>query len=260
MANKWTLAQLTTEVEYFLDDTSNERWTEAEIHRCIRDAIRLSTPLWYEEREDSSQTYDEDTFRYTLPPTCFEVEEVWFAALSDDLPRYFVVPNTWHVEDTYLVFTHKYSNYDGQTMYIRYTVRPQNLLTCSGSNGVVASGDLDALTATGETFITDGVLVGDVVELAQGTFYVESVDSETQVTLDRDGTAGTSLAYYVARYTDLPIMYIKYMTAALLYELSGRHRHGLTMEECVALARYYRALAMDDLRRQMMHRPPRRRY
>lgn len=260
VGNKWTLAQLRTEVETFMDDTTNARWSQDDVDRAIRAAIRSAPPKWWEERIDDAHTYDEETFRYLLPPICASVEEVWFEPLSSDKPRKFVVPSVWHIEGNYLVFTDSYSKYDGQTMYLLYAVYPTNLLSVSGSDGVVDSGDLDALASATSEFVTDGVQVGDSVELAQGTFYVESVDSETQLTLHKDMSAGTSLSFYIARYTDLPVTYVQYYAAAMLYEAAARNRPGIEIDDYLTMARYYRSLAEMELNRQRKARPVRRRY
>jgi len=259
--NKWTLADLRNEVESFMDDTGNTRWSDDDFNRAIRAAVRSAPPKWWEEREDDSHTYDEETFRYALPPACASVEELWFEPLSSDKPRKFVVPNVWHVEGNYLVFTDTYPKYDGQTLYFRYIVYPTNLLTVTDDDGKVEAGDLDAFKDTDATFITNGVRVGDPVEVGtQGTFYVESVDSETQLTLHKDMTAATDITYYVARYTDLPVTYVQYYAAAMLYEAAARNRPGVELEDYLTLARYYRSLAELELNKQRKPRPVRRRY
>jgi len=243
-----------------MDDTSNVRWSQNDVDRAIRDAIRNAPPKWWEERVDDTHTYDEETFRYSLPPACQAVEEAWFEPLSSSKPRKLVIPTSWHVEGTELVFSEQYSRYDGQTLYMHYVVFPQNLLATTGADGVVAAGDLDALTSATATFSTDGVRIGDAVELSQGTFYVESVDSENQLTVHKDMTAGADLTFHVARYTDLPVVYVQYFAAAMLYEAAARNRPGIEIDENLRLSSWYRQLAEQELNRQRKARKPRRRY
>lgn len=267
VGNTWTLSDLTTEVSNFMDDASNARWSTTDVARAIRAAIRSAPPKWWEERLDDSNTYDEEDFRYDLPPACQRVEEVWFAPLSEDKPRYFVVPTVWHTEGTELVFTDSLHNYHGKTMYILYIVHPTNLLTLSITNGAIASATAVALTSSGETFITKGVRVGDAVIINEtnydgnGTYYVKSVDSETQLTLHKaPGATGTDLDCTVAQYTDVPVEYIIYYAAGQLFENAARNRPGVEIDQALTLARYYRSLAEIELNKQRKAFAGRRRY
>jgi hypothetical protein len=257
VGNKWTLAELNSIVDNFMNDTTDTRWTSAQKDTAIRMALLDAPPRWWEIRIDDTNTYDEDDYRYDLPPACEWVEEVWFEPLSTDKPRYLVSPTSWHVEEDELVFTDRYSKYDGQTIYIVYGVYPTNLLTLSKTDGVVASTTATALTSAGSTFITSGVRVGDAVVINEtsydgnGTYYVESVDSETQLTLHKaPGTAGSSLDFTVAYYTDLPVTYIRLYAAAELYEVIARNSPGLEIDEVLRLAQYYREKAEEELRKK----------
>ncbi len=261
MSNKWTLAELKTEVAAFMNDTSYTRWSESDVERAINLAIRNAPPAWWEERIDDSHTYDMETFRYALPPACEAVEEVWFEPLDSSKPRKLVVPTSWHVEGNELVFTESYSKYDGQTLYMHYIVFPQHVTDIYGIDGKVGSDELDLLESASSSFITDGVRVGDSVLIEGAEFFVKEVSGETELYLHKEASeSGTSLTFYIARYTDLPIMYILYFAAAMLYEAAARNRPGVEVDENLRLSSWYRQLATQELNRQRKARKPRRRY
>lgn len=76
----------------------------------------------------------------------------------------------------------------------------------AGVNGATSAAALRQFTSTGATFQTNGVQAGDVLQINDsgtltdnGFYLIASVDSETQVTVNRDWPAGsnTSLAYTV---------------------------------------------------------------
>jgi hypothetical protein len=246
---KTTLAKLVSLVEIELQDQSNVRWQQTEIEAMIRQAIRATRGKWFEERRDDTLTYASGTLRYALPPCCWQVYEVRFESLTENKPEYVVPMRDWTMDaDGYLNFTHDFTNYNGQSIYLYYTVLPYNLLTCTNTNGVVATSDPDALTSVGATFITSGVEVGDTVEIiGQGEFYVESVDSETQLTLHKAPTAGTSLTYHVARYTDLPERYIVCKTKAYLLEMAAQAHPDVEMQAVAEWANFYHQMAAFEL-------------
>ena len=265
--NLWTLAQLEIEVATFMDDASYERWAQATMAKAIRQALQNAGSRWFEERIDDTATYDSSTFRYTLPPICETVEEVWLEAWSSDRPRRFVVPTMWHIEGNELVFEEAYNRYDGQGLYLVYIVSPANLLTLPLTDGVIASTTTTALTSATATLVSGGVRAGDAVIInktdyaGNGTYYVVSVDSTTQLTLHKaPGTAGSSLTFNVAHYTDMPVSYIRCFAAAMLYEQAARNRPGVEVSEYLQLASYYRQLADRELKLHRKSRPARRRY
>jgi hypothetical protein len=76
----------------------------------------------------------------------------------------------------------------------------------AGINGVTSATSLRTFTSAGATFQTNGVAAGDVLYVNDsgtltdnGYYTIETVDSETQVTVDRDWPAGsnTSLDYTI---------------------------------------------------------------
>lgn len=72
----------------------------------------------------------------------------------------------------------------------------------TGDDGVTSSAATRTLTSSGASFITAGVLVGDVLEVAEGSdagFYVLTNVAATVLTVDRDWPAGSqsSLDYIV---------------------------------------------------------------
>ena len=267
LGNRWTLTQLKSEASLFMDDYGYVRWSETTYERAIRQAIQNAVPLWWEERLDDTNTYACDTFRYTLPPTCVSVEDVYFAPHSDNQPRRFVVPSSWHIEEESLVFNTKYTKYDGQTMYLIYVVYPSNLLSMQTEDGAIASDTTVALTSATALFATSGVRAGDTVTIsdgswsANGDYYIRRVYSETQVDLHKaPGEARTDIRFYVAHYTDLPVTYVRYFVAAILYELAARNRPGVEVSEYLQLASYYRQLAERELRSQRKAHTALRRY
>ena len=253
---RYTLTQLNTLLGGWVNDAADTRWTSAEKNSAIQSAILAARGNWEEERIDSSNTYDDETYRYDLPPACHRVLAVQFEPNDSDYPRYEISPGQWGVEGNELVFNYSYTNYDGHTMYIIYTALPTNLLTLSGVDGVIASVTATALTSAASTFITNLTLIGDAVIITEnnyagnGTYYVKSVDSETQLTLDKaPGAAATALNFTVGQYTDMPLTYIKYASMAELYEMSFRNAPGLEIDSNIKMATYYRQLADNEIRK-----------
>lgn len=252
----YTLVQLNALLDGWVDDASDLRWTAAQKNAAIQSAVLAARGSWEEERIDSSNTYDDETYRYTLPPACHRVLAVQFEPDSTDYPRYEISPGQWSIEGSELVFDYSYNKYDGHTMYIIYTALPTNLLSISKTDGAIASATATALTSAASTFVTDMVLVGDAVIINESgyagnsTYYVKSVDSETQITLDRaPGTTGSSLNFTVSQYTDMPLTYLKYASMAELYELAFRNAPGLEVDSNIKLATYYRQLAENEIRK-----------
>jgi len=256
----WTQAELVADLGTRMDDASDVRWTAAQKQLGILSAIRRARGLWWEERLDDTQTYSQDTFRYDLPPVCEAVNEVYFEALSDEKPRYFVAPQLWHLEERTLVFDTRVSHYDGQTIYILYRVYPTNVLDVTAADGVAAS---TAFSSATSTFVTSKVRPGDEVEIvgdSGGPYYVASITSETALVLHKAPTAGTELTFYVARYTDLPYEYLMYAAMSEMYEMASRNRPGVEVADNIRWASYYRQLSELKLRAQARHHAPQRRY
>lgn len=265
--DKWTLADLTTALASNLDDASHTRWASTLKATAIREAIREARGYWWDERVSTRHTYDDDDFRYDLPLACEKVVAVWFEPTDSSLPRY-QIPNDWWYQDrTELVFVKSFTKYDGQQMYIHYLSFPTTLLTLSLTDGAVASTTTRALTSATATIISAGVRAGDSIIINEtgyagnDTYYVDSVDSTTQVTLDRaPGTIGTNLDFTVALYTDVPYNYLMYFSMAWLYEVSARNKPGRDIDELLKLAAYYRALAARDLEQKSRMARSMRRY
>jgi hypothetical protein len=262
----WTLAQLNSRLDTAIDDSSDLRWSSAQKDTAIKTAILSVGPKWLEERIDDTNTYSDDTYRYNMPPACYRVISLAFSDPNDGM-RYSVNPTTWHVEGSEIVFTYEYEKYDGETMYILYHVLPSNLLTLSMTTAAVASIITKALTCAGETFITKGVLVGDPVIINEGsyagngTYYVASVDSETQVTLHKaPGTIGTNLDCTIAQYTDLPIDYVIAKSKAELYMLTVMNAPGQEIDTNIKLASYHEQLANAILQKRERRSNPSRSY
>lgn len=256
----WSLSQITTDLGVRLDDAAHTRWSATQKNMAVKSSVLQARGRWWEERLDDTQTYDAEDYRYNLPPACEEVSTVYFAALSDGDPRYFVPPSRWHLEGTELVFDKSIRAYDGQTLYIYYTVYYANLLSVTAADGVAAS---TAFSSATSTFVTSGVQEGDEVEISGdsgGPYYVSSVTSNTALVLHKAPTAGTSLTFYVAYYTDLPYEYLIYAAMAELYEMASRNRPGVEVEENVQWATYYRQLAGRTLVQQARHPKQQRRY
>lgn len=264
---QWTLAQLVADLRIRLDDASDVRWSSTQKALAVQSAIRRARGQWWEERIDDTNTYDADDFRYTLPAGCETIIAIYLEALDSTLPRFAVSPVLYHREGNELVIEQEIDDYDGQIMYIHYTVYPTNLLTCSATDGVIASATAVALTSASQTFVTKGIREGDPIVINESgyagndTYYVVSIDSETQVTLHKaPGTTGSSLDYNVALYTDMPYEYLITASMAELYEMASRNKPGVEVEENIRWANYYRQLAADELRRQFRHMPARRSY
>lgn len=265
---KWTLADLRVGISGALDDSANARWSATEVDDAIREAIRLGRQKWGDERVDDTQTYDDDDFRYDLPKGCEKVLFVYFAPISDTDPRHEVSPATWHQEGTELVFTRSYATYDQQTMYIHYLTFPANLLSISLADGAVATAVTTALTSAAATFTTapkvregDEVIIYKAAYAGNGTYYVVSIDSATQLTLNKaPGAIGATLTYYVAHYTDMPYTYLKFQAMAELYQLDARNRPGRNVEERLRWAAWYDAKADRAMRDMLRKRRALRRY
>jgi hypothetical protein len=262
----WTLAQLNSKLDTAVDDASDLRWTAAQKNTAIQNAVLSARHSWLEERIDDSNTYAEDTFRYTMPPSCYRVISMYFSGDSDE-PRYEINPSTWHIEGNEIVFTYSYDDYDGDTLYIIYSVLPNNLLTVSSTAGVIASTTTKVLTAAGSTFVTNMVLVGDPVIINEsgyagnGTYYVASADSETQLTLHKaPGTAGASLDFTVAYYTDLPLDYLMHEAQCELYQMAMNNAPGTEIDSNIKMSTYYKQLAERDLERSARRPNPSRSY
>jgi len=265
--DKWTLAELIVDVSDALHDSTNVRWASTDVEKAINQAIRFARQEWREERIDDTNTYSDDDFRYDLPPVCERVVEVWFEPTDDYSPRYQVPATWWRQEGTELVFIRNYPEYDGETMYIVYLVNANNLLDIDLTNGAIATATATALTSVGSTFTTDGVRPGDEVIIykaayaGNGTYYVVSVTSETELKLHKaPGTVGTDLTFYVAHYTDMPYGYLVYFSMAWLYEHSARNKPGFDVEEVIRWSAYYRQLADKAMRDMQRAAKGRRRY
>jgi len=87
-----------------------------------------------------------------------------------------------------------------------------------------------------------------------------TIESETTLFVHKAMTAGDTLAYSVAPYTDMPAMYLVYFATAELYERASRNRPGVEVDENLRFSAYYRQLAAQELRRQRKTHRPRRRY
>ncbi len=256
----WTLSQIVTDLGTRIDDSGDSRWSATQKQLAVQAAVRKSRGRWWESRTDDTNTYDQETFRYTLPPICENVEGLHFEPTSNSLPRPYVSPTRWHLERNTLVFEAPFPKYDGQTLYIDYIVYPANLLSVTAADGVVSSTTLTSATAT---FSTSGVKPGDEVEISGdtgGPYYVSSVTSNTVLVLHKAPTAGSTLTYYVARYTDLPYEYLINSAMGELYEMSSRNRPGVSVDENIRWATYYRQLADLVLNQQMRHARQMRRY
>lgn len=260
IGSTYTLATIVTDLSTRLDDSSHVRWSQAEKNLAVKTTIRLARGTWHEERLDDTNIYDSSTYRYMLPVNCERILSVYFAPDTSDEPRRLVVPSSYHREGNTLVFKLSYPYYDGNIMYISYIVYPNNLLTCSGTDGVISSTELTSATST---FITSGVCVGDEVEITGdtgGPYYVSSITSETVLALHKAPTAGSSKTFYIARYTDLPYEYLIFGAMGELHEMAARNRPGVEVEELVKWASYYRSMAEEVLKKQARHRASVRSY
>lgn len=263
----WDLAYLVAEVGAELDDAGHGQWSSASKERAIRSAVRAAAGEWWEIRIDDTHTYSHTTHRYALPVGCVRILEVWFEPFSTTKPRRFVSPTSWRVEGDYLVFIKPIVRYTNRTMYITYRIEPSNLLDIDTNDGVIASSTATALTSAGATFSTKGVRMGDAVVINEtgyagnGTYYVVSIDSETQLTLHKaPGTAGATLDYNVAHLTDLPYKYLIYYAMSELYEVAARNRPGVQEDEYLRWASYYKQLAAMELKKKQRHHKGRRTY
>lgn len=264
---QWTLAQLVTKLGVMIDDASDVRWSSTQKELALQMAILSARFSWLEERLDDTNTYSINTYRYTIPPACYKVIALYFEPTDSTEPRHEINSTVWHIENDKIVFTYAYDDYDGQTMYIVYSVLPGNLLTISLTDGAVASATTAAITSATATFITDEVLIGDTVIINEsgyagnGTYYIESVDSETQLTLhDVPGTIGTSLDFTVSQYTDMPVDYLMHSSMGELYEIAMRNAPGKEIENNIKMAVYYRQLAARDLEKIARRPNPNRSY
>lgn len=259
-APKYTLSQVRTDVSIRMDDSSDVRWTAAQKNLAITSAIRKAAGQWWEERIDDSNTYVTTTYRYALPPACKSVECVHFAGATTTVPRIWASPTRWHIEEDYLVFDQAMTIGNNRTMYITYLVYQANLNGTIHTDGVAATTVISSATAT---FVTDGIQIGDEVEVdsdSASPYYVASVDSNTQLGLHKTPTAGTGLTFWVAHYTDMPYEYLVYGAMAELYEMASRNRPGVEVEEQIRWATYYRQMAASELKAHRKHTNPQRRF
>lgn len=257
----WTLSQLNDFVAAAIDDTADARWTSAEKDAAIRAAILSAHGYTWEERINSEYTWDIDTQRYAVPAGCVSVREIYFEdRRGSGYPRKFIVPSSWSVEGTTLVFSarSRYRRYAGQTMYITYHVYPVNLLNV-GAADLVTTADSATVTSATATWVTDGVQVGDPFEIIggsdAGTYFVSSIINNTIIVLHTELTTGAAAqTFRIAYYTNLPIIYIKYYAMAELYELAARNRPGVEIDETLRLSAWNKQLAQVELER-MRKRP-----
>jgi len=260
----WTLAELNDEVAAYIDDIAHARWASTEIDRAIKAAIRASSHAWFEERLDASHTYGIATQTYALPPACENVLEVWFSPIVANQPRHLIPMSSWRVEGTDLVMQQIFTAYDTQTMYIHYVVRPANLLTIGAADLATTLNSATVTSATA-TWVASGVRPGDAFIITTGadagTYYVVSITNLTTIVLNANLTANAAgESFTVAQQTDLPFDYIMHFAMAWIYELAGRNRPGVEINNVVEWANYYRQHADLDLRRNARRPRPVRRY
>ncbi len=248
--NTYTLSELRTKLSIDINDASFTRWSSSIMDTAIRRAMDSARNRWWEDRTDETQTYSSDTFSYTLPPACERVLEVRLAAILTGDPDYLVRPQFWKIVDNSLVLYESWSKYDGQTLKIYYSVHPSNLLDVSGSDGVVSG---TTLTSATDTFITDGVRVGDSVRLykssyaGNGTYYVAEVTSETVLTLNDSPGTGSGISYYVAQYTDMPEAFLLAAAKAWLFEWASMNKVGREVQTTLQQAAYFKQVAEMEL-------------
>lgn len=261
-SNSWTLAELVAQVEVLLDDSSNERWAEADIEAALRAAVRAGSFAWWEERLDSSQEFAVNTYGYDLPPACHRVLAVYFEPVTANNPRRFVTPNQWYEQDGKLYFQNKFAAYTTKDIFVEYMVHPSNLLDIDQTDGVLLE-SAATLTSAASTFVADGVREGDEVYIPSETpklYYVSSITSETVLVITPDPTDGSTKTFYVAHYTDMPIDYLVNYAAGWLYELAGRNRPGVEVEVVTQWASYYAQKADLAMRRNAKRMKSRREF
>ena len=262
--SSFTLAAIQADLETRLDDTDNTRWSDAQMQLAIRAAVRKARTYWWDERLDDTNTYDYQEFRYSLPPACQGVEEVWLGDEDSTAPRWRVPARYYHVEHDELVFTESLTPHSGESLYIIYNAFPMNLLSLTGTGTLVSN----VMTDGSAAFSTNGVSVGDEVLLCSsasgafvGTFYVKedlAHNTETTLALHKAPSVSGSVTYYVAYYTSLPYEYLIYGAMAELYEMALRNRPGVEIKDYVELSTYYRQMAAEALMTQ--RKRPRVRY
>jgi len=251
--NRYTLAELVKMVSEDIDDPSFSRWQESEVERAIKRAVREAQGYWFEERTYEAGAYTAVTTRYKIPTYAVNVLEVWLDSPTAGEPRYLVPTRFWRREGNELVFLENFATYGGEDMHVIYTAHASNLLDIRAADGVTTD---NVLTSVTSLFKTKGVRVGDEVVISagsaavNGTYYVEEVSTETSLRLDRDpGANEFALTFEVAYHTDVPIGYLGYFAMAYLYELAGRNRPGVEVEQIQSWASYYRQLADLELRK-----------
>ena len=265
MTNKYSLAELNTQLALYIKDVVHIRWTVTDLNFAIRQALMEAHGRWWEERV-AQDTYIYTTDFYDLPPACVNVEEVWFAdSTAPTAMAKFVPPSAWCHSVGYLQFTKRFPAYDGYWFFMVYRAYPTNLLTLTHADGVIAAGALTVLTSALGDFINQGVREGDAY--FQGSLpgvgmdgYVREVRNATTLELDRAQTAGAGMTYWIAPFTEVPYMYIMYQATANLLELGSRNRPGVTIDESLRLATYYRQLADNEIKRLRRPYETRRRY
>lgn len=266
VGHRYSLSELLTSLKAAVNDTGDDRWTQAEKEIAIQRAVRLAQPEWWEERIDDTNEYELNTLRYDFPPACDFVLELWFGSPSGtSYPRKFITPTTWHVESNQIVFTKKWPKYDGETLYIVYRVYIENLLNVSNDD-LQTTADSATVTSSKSTFVTDGVMPGDRFEITKGedkgTYYVSEIENETTIVLHTKMTTTdtTGLDFRIAYYTSLPQEYVLYKAQAELMRMAAFNRPGLEVDQAFTVAAYYDELAARVLRRMKRRKKGRRAY
>jgi hypothetical protein len=233
-----------------VNDVAFARWSSATMDTAIRRAIDMARNRWWETRIDDTQTYSYSTFSYALPPACERIVDVYFEPTDSYSPQKICLPKFWRMDAGSLYFTESFPEYDGNTLYIYYQVPAGQLLNVTAADGVIATNTLTSATAT---FITNGVKEGDSVELyksayaGNGTYYVVSVTSETVLVMNESPGTGSSVTYYVARYTDVPEQYILNAAKGWLYEWVANNKPGREIQDNLQRAAYYKQVAEMEL-------------
>lgn len=252
----WTLSQLNSFVDTAISDGGNVRWTSAEKDTAICAAILSAHGYTWEERIDSEHTWDMNTQRYAVPAGCVSVREIYFEdRRGSGYPRKFIVPTSWSVEGTTIVFSarSRYRKYQGVTMYITYNVYQGHLLNIGAADLVTTANDATVTSATGD-WLTKAVLIGDSFEIIGGAdagiYFVSSVTNGTTIELHTELTANAvAQVFRIAYYTNLSAIYVNYYAMSELYELAARNRPGVEIDETLRLAAWNKQLAQVELER-----------
>lgn len=256
----YTLYDILEDINANLYESADSLWTPSQKKNAIQKAVRDARPEWWEERIDDTHTYDYTQHRYDLPPACAIVEAVSVSAPNPGNPRKDIPAIDWHIEGDELVFEESHPQYNGETLYIIYLYYQKNLLDISGDDLVSVAGSAQ-VTSDSSTFITDGVEAGDrLIKGGVNEYYVVSVDSETQLTLNEEMEMNGISSFTVAGYTDMPHEYLVSKAMAELYLASAMNRPGAEVENAIQLSDYYRQLARQALQRNRRHPKPRRMY